>query len=98
MAASHERLVSACPNIAVLMGGVQVPCLVDTGSMESTITESLFLQHFEPWGLESCNWLRLSAANGLAISYVGYLELDVQLCGKTVKRRGCWLSETLHIV
>ena len=73
------------------MGGVQVPCLVDTGSMVSTITESFFLQHFEPWGLEklqSCNWLRLSAANGLAIPYVGYLELDVQLCGKTVKRWG----------
>lgn len=73
------------------MGGVWVPCLVDTGSMVSTITESFFLQHFEPWGLDklqSCNWLRLSAANGLAIPYVGYLELDVQLCGKLITRRG----------
>lgn len=49
------------------------------------------MQHFEPWGpekLQSCNWLRLSAANGLAIPYVGYLEFDVQLCGKTITRQG----------
>lgn len=86
-----ENLVAACPHITVLMGGVGVPCLVDTGSMVSTITESFFVQHFEPWGsekLHSCNWLRLSAANGLAIPYVGYLELDVQLCGKVVSKRG----------
>ena len=86
-----ENLVSACPSIAVLMGGVSVPCLVGTGSMVSTVTESFFVKHFEPWGpdkLRSCNWLRLSAANGLSIPYVGYLELDVQLCGRVVTKRG----------
>lgn len=73
------------------MGGVWVPCLVDTGSMVSTITESFYKQHFEPWGqekLRSCNWLRLSAVNGLAIPYVGYLELDVQLCGRVIMKQG----------
>lgn len=86
--------------MSVLMGGVWVPCLVDTGSMVSTITEGFFLQHFESWGLEklqSCNWLRLSAANGLAVPYVGYLELDVQLCGKTITRRGVLVvTDTLN--
>ncbi|KAK0139201.1 hypothetical protein N1851_024128 [Merluccius polli] len=74
----------------VSMGGVRVPCLVDTGSMVSTFTESFFLQHFEPWGqerLRSCNWLQLRAANGLAIPYIGYLELDVMLCSKLIP--GC---------
>ena len=73
------------------MGGTPVPCLIDTGSMVSTITESFFLQHFEPWGqdrLRSCHWLRLSAANGLPIPYVGYIELDVELCGKSVPKCG----------
>lgn len=72
------------------MGGVMVPCLVDTGSMVSTVTESFFLQHFAPWGvdrLQSCHWLQLRAANGLAIPYIGYLELDVALCGKVF--HGC---------
>lgn len=73
------------------MGGVWVPCLVDTGSMVSTITESFFREHFEPWGMDglrSCNWLKLSAPNGLAIPYIGYFKLHVQLCGKEITRRG----------
>lgn len=67
-----------------------VPCLVDTGSMVTTITETCFRQHFEPWGperLRSCHWLELRAANGLAIPYIGYLELTVELCGKSMP--GC---------
>jgi len=73
------------------MGGVTVPCLVDTGSMVSTITESFYVKNIEPWGeekLQSCNWLRLKAANGLNIPYVGYLELDVELCDKVITKRG----------
>ncbi|KAI3366509.1 hypothetical protein L3Q82_000640 [Scortum barcoo] len=53
--------------------------------MVSTMTESFFQKQFAPWGfdrLRSCHWLQLRAANGLAIPYIGYLELDVELCGK----------------
>ncbi|KAI2665183.1 Branchpoint-bridging protein [Labeo rohita] len=42
-------------------------------------------QHFEPWGrekLQSCQWLQLRAVNGLPIPYIGYMELDVVLCGR----------------
>lgn len=59
--------------------------------MVSTITESFFLAQFAPWGydrLRSCHWLQLRAANGLAIPYIGYLELDVELCGKVMPRCG----------
>lgn len=59
--------------------------------MVSTVTESFFLSHFAPWGhdrLHSCHWLQLRAANGLEILYIGYLELEVQLCGKVVPRCG----------
>ena len=83
--------MSSCPHLDVCMGGVLVPCLIDTGSMVSTMTESFFLQNFKPWGqdrLRSCHWLQLSAANGLPIPYVGYLELDVELCGKSVPQCG----------
>lgn len=73
------------------MGGVKVPSLVDTGSMVSTVAESFFYQHFEPWGqecLHACNWLELRAASGLKIPFLGYLELDVKLCGKLMPRCG----------
>lgn len=82
--------MAPCPHIDVLMGGVTVLCLLDSGSMVSTVTESFFLEHFAPWGhdrLQSCNWLQLRAANGLCIPYIGYLELEVTLCGKVVP--GC---------
>ncbi|TWW73446.1 hypothetical protein D4764_15G0008400, partial [Takifugu flavidus] len=55
--------------------------------MVSTITESFFRAQFGFWGhdrLQSCQWLQLRAANGLAIPYVGYLELEVELCGKVI--------------
>ncbi|TWW54154.1 hypothetical protein D4764_0250440, partial [Takifugu flavidus] len=55
--------------------------------MVSTITESFFRAQFGFWGhdrLQSCQWLQLCAANGLAIPYVGYLELEVELCGKVI--------------
>ncbi|XP_063059157.1 retrovirus-related Pol polyprotein from transposon 412 [Engraulis encrasicolus] len=83
--------MSSCPHLDVLVGGVKVPCLVDTGSMVSTLRESFFLQHFASWGnerLKSCHWLQLRAANGLAIPYVGYLELDIELCGKVMPQCG----------
>lgn len=69
------------------MGGVQVPCLIDTGSMVSTVTESFFAANFESLGqerLRSCHWLQLRAANGLEIPYLGYLELNIELCGKSM--------------
>ncbi|KAK0156337.1 hypothetical protein N1851_000374 [Merluccius polli] len=59
--------------------------------MVSTVTESFFLEQFAPWGhdrLHSCHWLQLQAANGLAIPYIGYLELEVGLCGKVMPRCG----------
>ncbi len=88
---SIPNLMSPCPHLDVLIGGVLVPCLIDTGSMVSTITESCFIQHFEPWGqerLRSCSWLQLRAANGLSIPYIGYMELDIDLCGRIVPRCG----------
>ncbi len=86
-----SHLMSSFPHLMVAMGGVLVPCLVDTGSMVSTITESCFREHFEPWGqdrLKTCHWLQLRAANGLSIPYMGYMELDVELCGKFFPKCG----------
>ncbi|KAL1263544.1 hypothetical protein QQF64_006283 [Cirrhinus molitorella] len=86
-----SRLMSGCPQLVASIGGVSVVCLIDTGSMVSTITESCFLKSFKPWGqerLKVCQWLQLRAANGLAIPYIGYMELDVELCGKIVPECG----------
>lgn len=90
-AESVPQLMSSCPHVDVVLGGVVVPCLVDNGSMVSTITEGFFSEHFVAFGparLQSCHWLQFQAANGLAIPYVGYIEVDMELCGKVMPRRG----------
>ncbi|XP_073710120.1 retrovirus-related Pol polyprotein from transposon 412 [Misgurnus anguillicaudatus] len=83
--------MSSCPHLNVLIGGVEIPCLIDTGSMVSTIRESCFVRHFGLGGqdqLRSCQWLQLKAANGLDIPYIGYVELDVELCGRLISDCG----------
>lgn len=73
------------------MGGINIPCLLDTGSMVSTITEEFFIEHFQSQGeakLRQCNWLQLKAANGLGIPYIGYLELDVNVLNKSLPAMG----------
>lgn len=70
------------------MGDVTVPCLIDTGSMVTTITESFFQEHFHHLQKKDCRWLGLKAANGLDIPYIGYLELDVGVLGQCIQGRG----------
>lgn len=59
--------------------------------MVTTITEAFFKKHFQSQvqdQLQSCSWLQLKAANGLDIPYRGYVELDVEVLGKVLPRRG----------
>lgn len=82
-----SKLITSCHHVDMDMEGVKVHCLVDTDSVGSTITESFFHQHFELWGqehLQSCHCLRFRAASGLAMPYIGYLKLSLELCGKVV--------------
>ena len=84
-----DKAVGQCPVVGVKIGGVPVSALVDTGSEVTTITENFFNKHFSQQGLLSTNtWLKLTAANGLDIPYVGYFEADVECCGKLIEKRG----------
>ncbi|XP_076132875.1 uncharacterized protein LOC143114921 [Alosa pseudoharengus] len=82
-----SQIVGSCPYVTVTMGGVQVKCLLDTGSMVSTVTESFFRTHFRE-SPRACQWLQLRAANGLDIPYLGYVELDVNVLGTLISKRG----------
>lgn len=85
------NLVGSCPEVTISMGGVDISCLLDTGSMVTTIPESFFAKYFETGGpekLKACHWMRLRAANGQEIPYIGYLELDIQVLGKKIPKRG----------
>ena len=70
--------------------GNNVPCLVDTGSMVSLVSERFVNKHINPWGIalqEQMEWLTLKAANALSLPYVWYVELEVHVMDK--KLSGC---------
>lgn len=85
--ALKECLIAPSPQVVIKLAGVNVKCILDTGSTVSTISESFFKQHFND-KLKSCHWLELRAANGLEIPYLGYLEPDIEALGCFIPRRG----------
>lgn len=85
---NYDQLVGNCPILNVKMNNVWVPCLLDTGSMVTTITESFFSKNFSQAPIQNCEWLGLKAANGLGIPYVGYFEVDVGVLDSLIPKRG----------
>ena len=83
--------IGKAPIIEATVGGVITRVLVDTGSQVSTIKETFYRTHLaqtENHLQEPNNWLTIRAANGLTVPYVGYLELDIEVCGVVVPKRG----------
>ena len=86
-----QRAVGTCPVVEMRIGGVTAPCLLDTGSQVSTITEKLFREHLggeDEDILFTAGWLRLTATNGLEIPYLGYMELEVETMGMKIPNGG----------
>lgn len=73
------------------IGGVSFNCLLDTGAQVSTITESFFRRHLKQHAasiVDVSPYLRISAAQGLDIPYVGYIELPIAFLGHTFSAMG----------
>lgn len=85
-----SRVIGKCPVINISVSGINLACLVDTGSMVSTVTESFYRKFIEPLGtlLIQNSFIQLKAANGLEIPYIGYIEVDVHYHGNILKQRG----------
>ncbi len=77
------------------MNGMDVPSLLDTGSNVTTLTKSFFMSHFhsDQPKINTCKWLNLSAANGLAIPYLGYVEVNVTVLGRVFHDCGVLIVE-----
>ncbi len=79
-----ERAVGKCPISNLKTNRVSAACLLDTGSRVRTISESFFREHLfdeDKDMLSTEDWLKITAANGLDIPYLGYLELKVETMG-----------------
>jgi hypothetical protein len=59
---------------------VKFSCLIDTGSMVSTLTDSFYRKFIKPLGtaLVKNSFIQLKPSNAYEIPYIGYIEIDVQ--------------------
>lgn len=94
-----ERAVGKCKTVEIKLQGVEATCLLDTGSQVHTISESFFNKHWS--GKDSkvhpaFEWLKITAANGLNIRYIGYVELEVETMGITIPERGFLIVRDLE--
>lgn len=77
--------------IQVSMDGIRVFCSLDTGSQASMIWQDCFEEHFGQEGQclkEPTSWLKLRAANGKEIPYLGYVALHLDVAGVTLSNVG----------
>ena len=84
------KVIAPCPTVVITVGdtSINIKCLLDTGSMVSTITESFYNKYLSSIPVIQEQFITLRAANGLDIPYIGYIETDVVVHGQTVKDRG----------
>ena len=85
-----DALVGKTPTVTAEFNGIAVPCILDTGSMVSFITEAFYRENLRPacGELSETNMLTIRGANGLEIPYIGYLKMDVRIGDVTVPERG----------
>ena len=79
-----ENTVGECKTVELKLRGVTISCLLDTGSQVRTISEGFFREHLALEGEDvhlAFEWLKITAANGLDIPYIGYVEFDVEAMG-----------------
>lgn len=86
-----ERAIGKCPVVEVVVGGHSAKCLLDTGAEVSTITEGFFRNHLLPRGQamkDIAGWISVTAANGLPVPYLGYVECEMIILGQVFKEMG----------
>ena len=91
---ASETFIGQCPTIEIVIEGVRLSGLLDTGSQVTLMAESVFNAHFTETKLGKTPTLfQLRAANGLEIPYIGYAILDLEVEGIKVPGRGVVIVE-----
>ena len=83
-----DMLCGPSPKIDVKVAGRRFSALVDTGSQVTLMTKAAFEGHFDGQPLASAGFLRITAANGLDVPYLGFFEADVEVGGQVAMARG----------
>ena len=81
-----RNTVGSCPILDVTVNGRAVMrSLLDSGAEVSTMAESFFRKHLKGTVIQDTTaWLAMTAANGLTIPYVGYIEISVNIANHVI--------------
>lgn len=86
-------LIGQCPHVEVVMDGVEMTGLLDTGSKTTLIQNCVFVKHFLEYELPSV--IKLKAANGLRIPCLGCIIMDFEIEGHKINQQGVFVVEDL---
>ena len=73
-----EKLVGPANESFVSVEGKILSCLLDTGSMVSTISRSAYQQNFSDLTLHPLTELSVSGVNGASLPYYGFIEVAIK--------------------
>lgn len=94
---SVNNVFSKCPKATVNLDGIEMTFLLDTGSEVSTIPETVYEKHFSSVKVrDTTQLLKLVAANDTDIPYLGYIELDLDVCGCKFHNVGFLVSKDIN--
>ena len=99
MTSFYDKAIGKCPLIDLKINDqISIQCLVDSGSQVSAISESCYktLLNSQPPIVDTSNWLKITAANGLDIPYIGYIELDISINGIDLSNAGFLVFRDSH--
>lgn len=82
-----SRILGESPVVQIIMGGVNIHCLLDNGSQVTMVQcSSKKTLDSGVWSWGTSSWLSLHAVNSLSIPCLGYIELNLEVAGvKLVK-------------
>ena len=86
-----QKAVGKCPQVVAKIAGVNVACLVDSGSEVSTVTEGFFRRHLEEnvnRPMDTSSWIAITSTQGLPVPYVGFVEADLLISGQRLPGMG----------
>lgn len=87
-----SALIGECPHVPVVIGGVEMTGLLDTGSQTTLMRHIVLMEHFPEYGVkEPPSFIILKAANGIKIPCLGYAIMDFEIEGHKIAERGVFI-------
>ena len=90
-----QRAVARSPEVSISVLGQNVRFVLDTGSEVTILPEAIYhlLENRKPLQ-DISGWLKVYAANGIEVPYLGYTELDMDILGIQLGRVAVLVSPT----